>query len=75
MNDPNVLKTFRLPQTLLEELMQFAEMQKRPIDALVAEALESWLDQRYKEMAQKRLEDDNAQTNLSYDEFWDGVDI
>ena len=75
MEPKTILKTFRLREETFEELASFAEMEGRPVDAIVQEALEAWFDARHKEMLEKNLADENAQTNLSYDEFWDGVEL
>ena len=75
MEAKTVIKPIRFPEETLEELLQFAEMEKRPPDAIVLEALEAWFDARHKALLEKNLTDENAQTNLSYDEFWDGVDL
>jgi predicted DNA-binding protein len=75
MEPKTILKTFRLREETFEELASFAEMEGRSVDAIVQEALEAWFDARHKALLEKNLADENAQTNLSYDEFWDGVEL
>ena len=73
--DDSVLKTLRIRRDTFEAMSEFSAMEKRPFDALVQEALELWLDAKHKELLAKDLANENAQTNLSYDEFWDGVEL
>jgi predicted DNA-binding protein len=75
MKEKTILKPIRFREETLEELLHFAEIDGRPADAIVREALEAWFDARHKALLEKNLSDENAQTNLSYDEFWEGVDI
>jgi len=75
MNEKTVIKPIRMSAEILEELLNFSEIEKRPPDAIVQEALEAWFDARHKALLEKNLTDENAQTNLSYDEFWDGIDL
>jgi len=75
MKSQTILKPIRLREETLEELLSFSELEKRPPDAIVQEALEAWFDARHKALLEKNLTDENAQTNLSYDEFWDGIEL
>jgi len=75
MEPKTILKPIRFDPETLEALLEFAEIEKRPVDAIVREALEAWFDARHKAMLEKNLQDENAQTNLSYDEFWEGVEL
>jgi len=70
-----IIKPIRLKKETVDELLAFAEMEGRPADAIIQEALETWFDARHKALLEKNLQDENAQTNLSYDEFWDGVEL
>jgi len=42
---------------------------------MINEALEEYFLQEQKKLLEKNLEDENAMTNLDFDEFWDGIDI
>ena len=75
MPNDTILKPIRLRRATFEELTSFAEMEGRPMDAIVQEALEAWFDARHKALLEKNLRDENAQTNLSYEEFWEGIDL
>ena len=57
------------------ELLAYADMPGKSPSAIVEDALLAYFDAIGKELAQKSLSAESAQTNLSYDEFWDGVDI
>ncbi len=76
MNDSsNSPRELRLRPDIVENLQLFSEMLKKPPEKIVEEALESYFDAMQKQMLEKNMMDENAQTNLSYDEFWDGVDL
>ena len=59
----------------LQNLETFTQILKKDESALINEALELFFEQEQKKLLEKNLEDENALTNLDYDEFWDGVDI
>ena len=42
---------------------------------MLEEALEQYFNAEQKRLMEKNINDENAMTNLDYDEFWDGVDI
>ena len=75
MNEERTIKPLRLRPETVENLHLFSEILKKPPERIVEEALEAYFDAVQKELMEKNLMDENAQTNLSYDEFWDGVDI
>lgn len=58
-----------------ENLENFKEILKKDESTMINEALELYFDTEQKKLLEKNLEDENAMTNLDYDEFWDGVDI
>ncbi|WP_353663069.1 hypothetical protein [Hydrogenimonas sp. SS33] len=65
----------RLRPETYETLQVMAQILKMKPERVAEEALDAFFAEVQKQLAQKSLADDNAQTNLSYDEFWDGVDI
>ncbi len=75
--NPNdtILKTLRLRRETIETLQHLCEEERRPMDAVLQEALEFWLEARAKARLEEELHDEQAQSRLSYDEFWDGVDL
>lgn len=66
---------FTLDAKMIEALKEYSELLKRPTDIIIKEALEDYFAKVEKELLEKAMADENAITNLSYDEFWDGVDI
>ena len=66
---------FTLDAKTIEALQEYSELLKRPINLILKEALDDYFAKVEKELLEKAMADENAITNLSYDEFWDGVDI
>jgi len=67
--------SFTLDAKMIESLQEYSEILKRPPEIILKEALEEYFVKIEKELLEKAMADENAITNLSYDEFWDGVDI
>ncbi|WP_456451820.1 hypothetical protein [Hydrogenimonas sp.] len=67
--------TISLRPETYEELLAYARMLKLPPEVIVEQALGAFFAEVSRQMGEKNPLDDNARTNLSYDEFWDGVDI
>ncbi len=66
---------FTLDEKMLSSLKEYSEILKRPVDIIIKEALEEYFVKVEKELLEKSMADENAITNLSYDEFWNGVDL
>ena len=64
-----------LKQTTVDNLHLFSEILKKDINTMLEEALEQYFDSEQKKIMEKNISDDNAMTNLNFDEFWDDVDI
>ncbi len=62
------------PQTY-EKLRNYAEILKLPPEVIVEQALDAFFTEVNRQLGEGNPLDDNAQTNLSYDEFWDGVEL
>lgn len=62
-------------QSTIENLHLFSEMLKKDINSMLEEALEQYFDSEQKKLMEKNINDDNAMTNLDFDEFWDDLDI
>ena len=62
-------------QTTVDNLHLFSEILKKDINTMLEEALEQYFDSEQKKIMEKNISDDNAMTNLDFDEFWDDVDI
>jgi tRNA A37 N6-isopentenylltransferase MiaA len=59
----------------LYNLDTFSKLLKKDINTIFNEALEEYFIKEQKRLLEKNLENENAMTNLNYDEFWDGLDI
>ena len=59
----------------LENLETYEEILKKDKSTLINEALELFFETEQKKLLEKNIENENAMTNLGYDEFWDGVDL
>ena len=66
---------FELKADVVENLEVFSELLKKDLNTMLNEALEQYFEAEQKKLLEKNLADENAMTNLDYDEFWDGVDI
>lgn len=71
MNDIRI----EFKQTTVENLQAFSEILKKDINTMLEEALEQYFQSEQEKLLEKNQDDENAMTNLDYDEFWDGVDI
>ncbi len=66
---------FTLKPDTIENLQTFSELLKKDVSWVLEQALEEYFAKVQKELLEKNLADENALTNLDYNEFWDGVDI
>jgi len=66
---------FELSLEVAENLETFSELLKKDANTMLNEALEQYFENEQKKLLEKNLEDENAMTNLDFDEFWDDVDI
>ena len=64
-----------LKEHTVESLLAFSEILKKEVDTIVEEALENYFEAEQQKLMEKNREDENAMTNLDFDEFWEGVDI
>ena len=62
-------------QSTVENLELFSQMLNKDVNTILEEALEQYFNAEQKRLMEKNINDENAMTNLDYDEFWDGVDI
>ncbi len=58
-----------------ENLTNFQEILKKDASSMINEALELYFEEQQKKLLEKNLADENAMTNLSYDEFWGDVEL
>mgnify|MGYP004003735389 CR=1 FL=1 len=66
---------FTLSSNTIENLHTFNEILKKDYNTMLNEALEQYFENEQQKLLEKNLEDENAMTNLDYNEFWDGVDL
>lgn len=64
-----------LNQSTVENLHLFSEMLNKDVNTILNEALEAYFEAEQQKLMEKSIHDENAMTNLDYDEFWDGVDV
>lgn len=62
------------PETY-ENLCHYAKILKLPPEMIVEQALDAFFAEVNRQLGERNRFDDSAQTNLSFDEFWDGVDV
>jgi len=62
-------------QSIIDDLVAFSKILNKDINLMVQEAVEEYLASAQQKLIEQSLYDDNAMTNLDYDEFWDGMDI
>lgn len=58
-----------------ENLENFAQILKKDAQTIVNEALEEYFVKEQKKLLEKNLADENAMTNLDFNEFWDDVEL
>ena len=62
-------------QSTVENLELFSQMLNKDINTMLEEALEQYFDAVQKRLMEKNINDENALTNLDFDEFWDDVEL
>ena len=66
---------FELKQETVDNLHVFADILKKDINIMLEEALDQYFVSEQKRLMEKNINDENAMTNLDYNEFWDDVDL
>ncbi len=66
---------FKLKQKTIENLKIYSQILNKSINELIEEALDEYFASLEERLLKDNIENENAQTNLSFNEFWDGVDI
>ncbi len=59
----------------MQNLQTFSELLKKDASTMINEALEEYFEKEQQKILEKNLENENALTNLDFDEFWDDLDI
>ena len=58
-----------------ENLENFKTILKKDESTMINEALALYFETMQKKLLEKSIEDESTMTTLSYDEFWDDVEI
>jgi hypothetical protein len=66
---------FKLNSDNLENLKNFQDILQKDMNNIINEALKEYFEKEQKKLLEKNLENENAMTNLDYDEFWNDVEI
>ncbi len=66
---------FKLNSDTIENLQTFSELLNKDINIILNEALEQYFDSEQQKLLEKNLADENALTNLDFNEFWDDIEI
>ncbi|WP_457749720.1 hypothetical protein [Sulfurimonas sp.] len=59
----------------MQNLQAYSELKNKDFSNLINEALERYFIEEEKKLLEKNLANENAMTNLDFDEFWDEVEI
>jgi len=62
-------------QSTVDNLHLFSQMLKKDVNQMLEEALEQYFDSEQKRLMEKNIEDEDAMTNLDYDEFWGDIEL
>ena len=66
---------FTLKPSTIESLQTYTQILDKDVSLLIEEALDAYFAEVQKGLLEKNIADENALTNLGYDEFWDGVEL
>ena len=66
---------FELTQKNIESLEVYSKLIDKDTSTIFNEALQMYFEKADEVMAAQTLDGDGANTNLEFDEFWDGVDV
>jgi len=66
---------FTLDANMIESIKNYSQLLNKDASTILKEALEDYFAKVEKEMLEDSFEKESALTNLSYDEFFDGLDF
>ncbi|MDQ7066650.1 MAG: hypothetical protein Q9M40_00820 [Sulfurimonas sp.] len=58
-----------------EDLDIYKEILKKDESTMINEALQLYFQTQQKKLLEQDIENENTMTNLSYDEFWDDIEV
>lgn len=65
------MKNIELNNENIQNLEVFTELLKKDKNSIINEALERYFVEEYERIQEEK----SSQTNLTYEEFWDGIDL
>lgn len=68
-------RNFTLSEDNLENLQTYSEILNKDYSSIMNQALEEFFLNQEKKLLEKNIENENAMTNLDFNEFWDDVEI
>jgi len=66
---------FELKANIVEELEAFSSILNKDHNTILNEALEQYFYNEQIKLQEKNQEDENAMTNLDFEEFWDDIEL
>lgn len=69
------MQTIQINEFNKQNLEIYTKILKKSPEVILNEALEIYFEEVQKALLEKNISDENALTNLDYDEFWEGVEI
>jgi len=66
---------FTLNSENLQNLTNFSEILKKDKNSIVNEALQEYFTNKHEELLGNDPTGESAMTNLSYEEFWDDIEV
>ncbi len=69
------MKNIILTDENLQNIELLTQLLNKDKNTLINEALEEYFINQQKKILEKKIENENALTNLSYDEFWNDVEL
>ena len=64
-----------LDESIIQKIESLKLLTKKSGEEVLNEALDAYLQIQQKKVMEEELERQRKETTLSYDEFWDGVDL
>jgi shikimate kinase len=66
---------FTLDSNTIESIKTYSQLLHKDTSTIIKEALEDYFAKIEKELLEESMQKESALTNLSYDEFFDGLDF
>jgi len=65
----------QLDETTIKKIEALALLTQKSPEAVLNEALDSYLESRQKKLVEEEMERERKETTFTNDEFWDGLEI